>query len=222
VNARGRAFQLPSWTKYVVAVLGVLATIGGVIQLVQFLLSLSPNEVGNVLAATVEVLRLLSGPVALILVILLWRQKPAGGWTGPGDPPASYAVWPEWQGVGQTEHWDGIRKQARTAHDFLMKTVANPAVKTDDLRAAREAVDSLEVQASGYADLWERDSPYDPQLQKKYDRSARYSFDGPSWAQPLDRRIRYIGWYLSTHDPYGPNDPFDQGSGTWRTWVQDH
>lgn len=143
------------------------------------------------MAVLVDAFRLLSGPIALVLALWLLRR-------GPGRDPLR-SVRDDWDSSNQVEHWEGVRRLARDTRVLLYETIAKSDVTVADQNNLRAAVDSLDLQVSTYAELWENGSFYSSERQWR--RTPRSGFDGPSWATPLFDRIGFAAWWLSNHDP---------------------
>jgi hypothetical protein len=177
------------WALVVTALVGVIGTLDSVLSLVD------RWQGGINLGELVTVARLLSGPLALILVLLLW--------TRPGGNPHR-VIRPEWDSRNQVEHWEGVRKMAIQAQSELRNATAKD-VTVRDQSNLRNLVDSLDLQVSSYSDLWGRSSYWDERARVRWESDrGRYEPlrpDAPTWAQPLWERISYAMWWLSTHDP---------------------
>jgi hypothetical protein len=156
-------------------------------------------DFGEVLA----VLRLASGPLALILVILLIVQRPSA--RGPIPIPA------DWSALDQSGHWQKVRNQALNVESRLREVTSSPQPTVQDQTAIREAVDSLDFQVNGYTDLWEPGAYWDAGSRARWERVKKIR-PNPAWAQPLWERVDYAQWWLSRHDPADRSAMDDWGS----------
>lgn len=143
--------------------------------------------------------RLVSGPLALALVVVLWRRTQP---RFPGD-----SVRPEWASATQPEHWEGLRSLAVKLMTEYRRTVADETTVTVAMQnELRNKVDALDFQVSNYSEMWQVGSYWSERDRGGWPRRANLQND-PAWALPLGERISYASWWLSRHSPY---DPFDQ------------
>lgn len=184
--------------------MAVVAGVFALLSTADSLLSLwervqSGVNLGEILSA----FRLASGPVALLLVILLLAQRPSRHGAGVRMPT-------EWSTLDQTGHWERVRRQAFDVESRLRAIAASGNVKVQDQSSIREAVDSLDFQVSGYSEMWQPGSYWD---QRRRDRWAalKTTRAQPAWAEQLWDRVDYALWWLAQADPVRKVDD-------WGSW----
>lgn len=186
----------------VAGVLAVIGTLDSVLSLIDRL------QAGINFGELFAIARIPAGPLALVLVLYLWRRP-------SGNPYR--VIRPEWESSNQTEHWQGVRSMAFQAKTEL-RTATGKDVTVGDQNSLKNLVDSLDLQVSGYSELWAVGSWWDERDRVRWE-SDRLGSDypppgAPPWARPLWDRISYASWWLSRHDPLSWEG--DAGSsGTW-------
>jgi hypothetical protein len=173
------------WALIATAILAGIGTLDSI-------LSLLDRWQGIDFAAIAGIARLVAGPIALALVVVLWRRPTRG---------LDIGVRPEWNSSNQVEHWEGVRAMANQASSRLREMSGRIDVTVGEQNELRDLTDALDLQAGTYSEMWDAGSFWDDRHRRRWELEARPVFDGPTWARPLWNRISYVRWWLTQRDP---------------------
>ena len=138
-----------------------------------------------IVAGTIILLRILPASPAL-------RSQP--------DETRRLTVRPEWLSLDQRGHWRGVYDMTLDVLTELREIVRKTGVTLKDQEDLRKSVDSLDLQVSQYAEMWNPGWFWAERARKQWEAS-RDPYDGPPWAQPIWERIDYARWWLGRYDP---------------------